>query len=85
MVCRSKENQLKETMVFNKKSMSVTTKLNECVKTQEKQIAELKWNSGMHQNELKEKALKLEALQVRSALCAASLARSSVHELRHLH
>ena len=54
-------------MVFNKKSMSVTSKLNECVKTQEKQIAELKWTNGMHENELKEKSLKIEALQVRNS------------------
>lgn len=70
---RAKENQLKETMVFNKKSMSVTSKLNECVKTQEKQIAELKWTNGMHENELKEKSLKIEALQ-------AQLAQAAVNE-----
>lgn len=63
---RAKENQLKETMEFNKKSMSVTAKLNETVKSQEKELSELKWSKGMLQNELKEKAMKIEALQLMS-------------------
>ena len=61
---KSKESQLKDTMAFNKKSMSITAKLNDCVKLQEKELNDLKWTKGMQQNELKEKALKIGALQV---------------------
>eukprot|EP00658_Telonema_sp_P-2_P078746 TRINITY_DN7451_c0_g1_i11.p1 TRINITY_DN7451_c0_g1~~TRINITY_DN7451_c0_g1_i11.p1 ORF type:complete len:498 (+),score=131.96 TRINITY_DN7451_c0_g1_i11:156-1649(+) len=61
---RLKENQLKETMEFNKKSMAVTARLNECVKVQEKEIGELRWSKGMLQNEVKEKGLKIEALEL---------------------
>merc|ERR1712166_1204737 len=43
--------------------MSVTAKLNECVKLQDKELAEFKWSKGMLQNELKEKGSKIEALQ----------------------
>jgi len=60
---KSKESQLKDTMAFNKKSMSITAKLNDCVKLQEKELNDLKWTKGMQQNELKEKALKIGALQ----------------------
>lgn len=60
---KSKESQLKDTMAFNKKSMAITAKLNDCVKLQEKELSDLKWTKGMLENEMKEKTLKIEALQ----------------------
>lgn len=61
---RAKENQLRDTMGFNKKSMAASVKLNECVKQQEKELAELRWSKGMLENELKEKNIKIDALQL---------------------
>jgi len=60
---KSKESQLKDTMAFNKKSMAITAKLNDCVKLQEKELSDLKWTKGMLENEMKEKTLKIGALQ----------------------
>lgn len=54
-------------MEFNKKSMSATVKLNECVKLQEKELAEFKWCKGRLQNELKQKTTKIEALQAQAS------------------
>eukprot|EP00656_Telonema_subtile_P048126 TRINITY_DN5658_c0_g1_i3.p1 TRINITY_DN5658_c0_g1~~TRINITY_DN5658_c0_g1_i3.p1 ORF type:complete len:286 (-),score=115.56 TRINITY_DN5658_c0_g1_i3:257-1114(-) len=54
-------------MEFNKKSMSVTAKLNEALKQQESQLCELRWSKGMLQNDLKEKSSKIDALQLINA------------------